>query len=337
MGRKNLRVFFSLALMIGLLVVFFWNTDFHKVAEALADVHPGWFSAAVVTALFAYWLRALRWQLILLPVGKTRHLTVVLSMVVGYAGITLLPARMGDILRPMLLARRDRLPISASLASTLTERIFDLYTVVLFFVVFLVRPPAMPLLTHHAAIYLHRFQILGGVMAAGLVLGTVLLFALFRAEDRLIAVLVWPVRKIRESWVAPVSNFFHHFINGLRIIQRPTELVRVLLASFAIWIVIFLQADFTLRAFDIHLPLRASFLLVTLTVLGLAIPTPGGAGGFHAALKLGLAGFFGIGVDRAAAVAIAYHAVCFYPITLIGLICIPLFGVSLKASPEKEE
>jgi len=337
MVRKTLRIVFSMALMIGLLAVFFWNTDFHEVARALADVHYGWFVSAIATALLSYWIRAFRWQLILLPVGKTRHSTVLLSMVVGYAGITLLPARMGDILRPVLLARRDRLPTSAALASTLTERVFDLYTVVLFFIIFLIWPPPMPLLTQHAEVYLHRFQVLGALMAGGLLLGTVLLFALFRSQEKLIAILIWPIRKVRESWGSPLSDFLRHFMDGLRIIQRPADLARVLLTSFAIWVVIFLQADFTLRAFDIHLPFRAFFMLVTLTVLGLAIPTPGGAGGFHAALKLGLTGFFGIGANLAAGVAIAYHAVCFYPITLIGLVCIPLFGLSLKNSDGEKE
>jgi len=337
MARKLFRIVISLALMTGLLAVFFWNVDIHEVGRALAHAHAGWFIAAIITALASYWLRALRWQLILRPVGKVRHSTAVLAMLVGYAGITLLPARMGDILRPVLLARRDRLPTSAALASTLTERVFDLYTVVVFFLIFLIWPPPMPSLTTQAASHLEFFRLLGWLLAAGLVVATLLLFALFRYQDKLIRILVWPIGKIRAGWSRPVSEFFHHFVDGLRILQRPRDLVWVLLTSIFIWIIIYLQADFTLLAFDIRLPLRASYLLVTLTVLGLALPTPGGAGGFHALLKGGLTGFFGVNVNLATGVAIAYHAVCFYPITLLGLICIPLFGLSLKTDIEEDE
>ena len=337
MARKALRIVVSLALMIGLLAVFFWNVDFHEVGKALAHAHLGWLLAAILTALSSYWIRAIRWQLILRPVGKTRHSSAMLAMVVGYAGITLLPARMGDILRPVLLAKRDRLSTSATLASTLTERVFDLYTVVVFFLIFLIWPPPMPSVTTESASHLHFFRFAGGLLAGGLILATLILFALFRYQDRLIELLVWPVAKLRRSWAEPLSGFFHHFMDGLRILQRPHDLIWVVLSSVVIWLIIFLQADFTLLAFDIHLPLRASYLLVTLTVLGLAVPTPGGAGGFHALLKGGLTGFFGVGTNLATGVAIAYHAVCFYPITLIGLICIPLFGLSLKAEVPEDE
>ena len=93
------------------------------------------------------------------------------------------------------------------------------------------------------------------------------------------------------------------------------------------------QLTLTLKAFGVDLPLRSAFLMIMLTVIGLAVPTPGGAGGFHAMTQLGLTAFFGVDHNLATGIAIAYHAVCFYPITLIGLICIPLFGLSL--SPEK--
>lgn len=331
MARKALRIVFSLALMIGLLALFFWNVDFHEVGQALAHANYLWLAAATLTALLSYWIRVFRWQLILRPVGKTRHSSTLLAMVVGYAGITLLPARMGDILRPVLLAQRDRLSTSATLASTLTERVFDLWSVIVFFLIFLLWPPSMPSLTEEAASHLRILNITGWVVGGGLIVGTGILLGLFRYQDRFIEILTWPLMKIRKSWARPLSHFLHHFMDGLRILQRPRDLIQVLLSSLVIWIIIFLQADFTLFAFGIHLPLRASFLLVTLTVLGLAVPTPGGAGGFHAMLQLGLTGFFAVGVNLATGVAIAYHAVCFYPITLIGLVCIPLFGLSLKA------
>jgi uncharacterized membrane protein YbhN (UPF0104 family) len=86
----------------------------------------------------------------------------------------------------------------------------------------------------------------------------------------------------------------------------------------------------TLVAFDIDLPLRAAFLLVTLAVIGLAVPTPGGVGGFHKATQVGMTMFFGIGLNKATGVAIAYHAICFLPITVVGLLCLPLLGVNLR-------
>ena len=136
-----------------------------------------------------------------------------------------------------------------------------------------------------------------------------------------------PVARIRPSWRQPAANFLEHFLDGLRVLQRPRDLLITTVASLVMWYVIFWQIQMTLFAFDVHLPLRASFLIVTLTVIGLAVPTPGGVGGFHKASQVGLTLFFGIELNRATAIAIAYHAVCFVPITIIGLLCLPLLGL----------
>ena len=281
MANKSVRIAVSLVLMVILLAVFLWNVDFGEVAAAMAEADLLDLVAASAIALFAYWLRALRWQFILLPVGRVRHSSVVLTTAVGYAALSLLPARMGDLIRPLLLARRERIPASASLASILTERVFDLWTVVLFFLVFIVWPPEMADLDDQARRSLEVLSFSGYLVGAGLVIGTLVLLGLFRYQEKFVEVLTRPVGWIRKSWQTPVENFFHHFLDGLRVLQRPRDLVITVIASIAMWYVIFWQVRMTLIAFDIDLPLRAAYLLVTLAVIGLAVPTPGGVGGCH--------------------------------------------------------
>ena len=330
MTKQTARVAISLALMVLLLAVFLWNVDLAEVGRSITGADPALLALAGFLALFAYWLRAVRWQLILRPVGRVRHISVVLTTAVGYAAITLLPARMGDIIRPLLLARRDRIPASASLASILTERVFDMWTVVMFFLVFIIWPPEMPELDEQA---LRSFEILslsGYLIGAGLLVGTLMLLGLFRYQDRFVEVLTRPVAWINARWRQPAANFLNHFLDGLRVLQRPRDLLVTVVASLVMWYVIYWQVRITLLAFDLDLPLRAAFLLTTLAVIGLAVPTPGGMGGFHKATQVGLTLFFAVELNRATAIAIAYHAVCFLPITVIGLLCLPLLGFNLR-------
>lgn len=333
MARPTFRVVFSLILTVALLAVFFWNVDFREVGRVLSAAHSGLLLGAVVAALISYWLRVVRWQLILRPAGKTRHSTALLATVVGYAGITLLPARLGDLARPLLLSKRDHIPTSASLASVLTERVIDLWTIVLFFFVFLVAPPAMPNINGDGANFLYLLRLSGWIVGAGLVVGTGVLFGLFRYQERFIDLMTAPIGRIRPSWRDPFANFLNHFLDGLRILQRPRDLMVVMLTSLLLWGIIVVQLMLTLQAFDLELPIRSAFLLITMTVIGLLLPTPGGAGGFHYMVQIGLTTFFGVDVNLATGIAIAYHAVCFYPIALIGIVCIPLFGMSL--TPQK--
>lgn len=327
MANRSIRIAVSLVLMVALLAVFLWNVNFAEVGHAIASADPLYLAGACLVALLAYWLRALRWQFILLPVKRVRHSSVLLTTAVGYAALSLLPARMGDLIRPLLLARREEFPTSASLASILTERVFDLWSVVLFFLLFILWPPAMPTLGDEAGRNLERLSVAGYVAGAGLLGGTLVLLGLFRYQDRFIEVLTRPVARIRASWRQPAANFLAHFLDGLRVLQRPRDLLITTVASLVMWYVIFWQIQMVLFAFDIFLPLRASFLIVTLTVIGLAVPTPGGVGGFHKASQIGLTMFFGIELNRATAIAVAYHAICFVPITIIGLLCLPLLGV----------
>jgi len=327
MANRAVRITVSLLLMVVLLAVFLWNVDFAEVGRSIAAANPLLLAAACLVALLSYWLRALRWQFILLPVKRVRHSSVVLTTAVGYAALSLLPARMGDLIRPLLLARRENFPASASLASILTERVFDLWSVVFFFLVFIVWPPVMPDLGEAAKHNLEVLSLSGYIAGAGLLVGTLVLLGLFRFQDRFIDAFTRPLARIRSSWRQPAANFLEHFLDGLRVLQRPRDLLITTLASLIMWYVIFWQVQLTLLAFDVHVPLRAAFLIVTLTVIGLAVPTPGGVGGFHKASQIGLTMFFGIGLNRATAIAIAYHAVCFLPITIIGLLCLPLLGM----------
>ena len=327
MANRAVRIAVSLTLMVALMAVFLWNVNFAEVGQSIASADPMFLVAACLIALLSYWLRALRWQFILLPVKRVRYSSVLLTTAVGYAALSLLPARMGDLIRPLLLARREHFPASASLASILTERVFDLWSVVFFFLLFIIWPPAMPDLGPEASRNLEVLSISGYVAGAGLLIGTLVLLGLFRYQDRFIEVLTRPVGRIRESWRQPATNFLEHFLDGMRVIQRPRDLLITTLASLVMWYVIFWQVQMTLFAFDVHVPLRATFLIVTLTVIGLAVPTPGGVGGFHKASQIGLTMFFGIELNRATAIAIAYHAICFVPITIIGLLCLPLLGI----------
>jgi hypothetical protein len=248
---------------------------------------------------------------------------------------------MGDLIRPIVLSRREKVPLSGTLASMFTERLFDLWTVVFYFLVFVVWPPPMPHLTEDARRNLDILSISGYVAGAGLILGTLVLLGLFRFQARFVELVTRPVGRIRESWKEPVTSFLNHFLDGLRVIERPKDLLVTLGASILVWYVIYWQVRFCLMAFGVDLPLRTAFLLVTLSVIGLAIPTPGGIGGMHKAIQFGLTAFFAVGLNAATAIALVYHAICFVPITVIGLACLPLVGlrlgqVSAAAAEEKE-
>lgn len=82
------------------------------------------------------------------------------------------------------------------------------------------------------------------------------------------------------------------------------------------------------QAFGIALPPGGSLLLMTLSVIGVAVPTPAGVGGFHAAFQVGAICFLGAPVDA----ALDLHALSFGPVPLVGIVWMARDGLTLRSA-----
>ncbi|NCO69051.1 MAG: hypothetical protein GW878_00800, partial [Acidobacteria bacterium] len=126
-----------------------------------------------------------------------------------------------------------------------------------------------------------------------------------------------------------VAPFLAHLLDGLEVLRSPRGLAEVAAWSGALWFVIGLQLVALARAFAMNMTLAGSFVTVAISVIGLAVPTPAGVGGFHAAVQFALVQILGVDVTTATAYALLHHAICFVPITFIGLAYIGAAGLSL--------
>lgn len=305
------RIIASLLLTAGLFAYFLHRAPLAEVVDALRRVHLGWLAAAVATALLSYTLRALRWGIILRPAGTARARHLLGATAAGFAASTVLPARAGEIVRPLLLSAQSKLPAAATLASILTERIIDLASVLGLFAVGVVLardrllPQALPMLGRAAVL-----------AAVGLAVGIALLALLLRnptgAAERLSA-------RLPARFRSRGKGFITHLIEGLIVVRDPRKLAAIAVASLLVWIPACWQIQMMARGFDLHLGLATTFVVLAVSVLGLAVPTPGGVGGFHAAIQFALTALLGIDIGTATAFALVHHAVCFFPITAIGL------------------
>jgi uncharacterized membrane protein YbhN (UPF0104 family) len=102
-----------------------------------------------------------------------------------------------------------------------------------------------------------------------------------------------------------------------------------LLWSFPVWLGIAVHVWLITSAFGIAMPLAGAFLLQSLLVIGVAMPTPGGVGGYHAMYRLGVTAFFGATNDAAVGAAIVAHASSFVPVVVLAAIFMIQDGLSL--------
>ena len=103
----------------------------------------------------------------------------------------------------------------------------------------------------------------------------------------------------------------------------------MLLCTCGIWFCLTSQFIFTVLALHHPLPWDSSIFVTGITTVGLAIPTPGGVGGFHKACQLVLTNFYGFDIDSSVATAVLFHVVGTLPVLVTGLFLFVHEGLAL--------
>jgi len=315
---------------------------------ALRGVHPGavlreigradlpLFVLAVVVNTVVFALRASRWELLLRPMRRgTRFHSRFSATSIGFMANNLLPARVGEFGRAYALSRLEPIPVSASFASLVVERLLDGITIValLFFAM------ALPVFPEVATF--------GGRDMGAAANALLILFA--AAGALLLLMVLWPEAAVRsfERTVARVLprglrrtlvDALRAFLGGLGVLRQPRLLVRAALWSFAVWGVNGLSFWIGFLAFDIQLPFSSAVFLQSVIALAVSLPSaPGFFGLFEGGVRVGLVEVWGVELNKALGFAIGFHMATFIPITVIGLYYVWRLGFSLREVKRSED
>jgi uncharacterized membrane protein YbhN (UPF0104 family) len=168
------------------------------------------------------------------------------------------------------------------------------------------------------------------MVAAAAAFAVLAIMSLFAGHpERLGRLVLTAERVLPAKVVQPLARIVERFAGGLAATRNPWNLLQALALSMPVWLAIAASVWLVARAFHITLPFTGSFLLLALLVVGVAVPTPGGVGGFHEAFRVGATAFYGVDNDRAVGCAIAMHASQFIPVVIAGLVFMAQEGLSL--------
>ncbi len=325
--RAHLRTIVVFGLAVALFWWFLRGADLGQVWVELTKGRVDLLLAAVGTTMLTYALRAVRWQYLLAGLGPTRFSVAFRATVIGFAASFLLPARAGEFLRPYVLAKNEQLSVPAAFATVVLERVFDMATVLVLFAVFLFT--ADPALARADPATFRAAQV-GGLTAAA---ATVMILGLFYfLAGHPEAIGRWSAkveRRLPARFAAVVEGLAQTFAEGLHAVRRPQQLLRVFAWSFPLWLCIAVGIWLVSQAFRIDLPFVGAFLVMTLLVVGVSVPTPGAIGGFHMFYQIGVMSFYHASKDKAVGAALVLHAVSFVPVTLLGIVFMVQEGLTL--------
>jgi hypothetical protein len=317
-GLKKSIKFILLALFAVFLFWFFGrNLNWEEVSAALQKGRAVYIASAVLIICFGYFLRAVRWRVLLEPITESSLKELFATTTVGFAAVFLI-GRAGEIIRPMWLPMRDkRVRPSAAIVTLGVERIFDLAALISFFAVNLLWFSA-PAGREQEFFYV---EIAGYVLLAGVAAGFIALIVYQRIAPRVIG---WTARFIDRSFVPKriqriILSILKQLSTALGILRDWREVAGVTFWTIALWLSIALPTWLVLLAFDLPLSFSDSLFIMGFAAVSSVVPTPGGAAGaFHTATAASLI-FLNVETEQAAAVSIAMHLVYFAPAVIFGL------------------
>jgi len=286
-----------------------------EVWQALRTARYGWLLPGIAVYFVGLYLRAWRWHYLLRPVRNvpTRELFPVVT--IGYMGNNIFPARAGEVIRAVLLRQKYRVPVSASLATILVERVYD--GVVMLGFVFL-NLPELARLAGSASGFVGDLQSLA-LWGSIAFLGALALFlAIGMFPERAEAWLTRVVAPLPPRWQERILKPGRAFLQGLRALGSPWEALMVFVTSVSIWLLETAKYWFVMHAFDFRVPFFALMLMNGVVNLATTLPSaPGYVGTFDTP---GIAVLVAYGVDKAVATAYTFtlHAALWLPVTALG-------------------
>jgi uncharacterized protein (TIRG00374 family) len=326
--RSHFRTIIVVALAALLVALFLQNVDLRGVLGQIVRARPEWLALSLVTMLANLLVRSWRWQYLLQPLGAPTFANVFRATAVGFAASSVLPARAGEVIRPYFLARRERMSATGAFATIVIERLLDTLTVLFLLATYVFGFGRDLGATNPVAFTAVKWA--GAIAGAGSLFALAVLFVLAGDPARVSQALTRLERALPSRLAGMLARVAEKFIAGLGAVRRPGRLIGALLLSLPLWLFIALGVWSVTRAFRLAVPFTGSFLLVSMLVIGVAVPTPGAVGGFHEAFRVGTTVFYGAPDAAAVGAAIVLHAFSIAPSLLLGLLFAAQEGLNLS-------
>ncbi|MFB0521191.1 MAG: lysylphosphatidylglycerol synthase transmembrane domain-containing protein [Desulfatiglandales bacterium] len=322
----NWKFWLGLLVSIAFLYIAFHNVDLGLLFLSMKSINlPLVIPVVMLTVLF-YLIRALRWFHLLEPIKKPGLSSLFSSTVIGFAANFVLPARLGEFIRANYIGRMEKISRSSSLATIVTERLFDVFTILLILLFFI-------LVTDFPSKWesIGRPLKTGGFLFVMIFIVSILLLIGLKEKTRTFLniaekIVFFLPKKNKQK----VVHVLQDFSNGLVLVKGPAQLLAVIFYSLTLWFLSIFQIYILGLSMGLSLPFLAPFFILILVCFSVTIPSaPGYIGTFHLACQYGLI-FYGFSKERALSMAIVLHAAGFIPTVILGSILFLLQHISLR-------
>jgi uncharacterized protein (TIRG00374 family) len=317
---RDWRVWLGLAVTA---VAIYWTlrgVELGEVARTIARAN-GWLVLAMLPCqVLALWLRAVRWRYLTEPLSSEGIPPGPLfrATAVGFMLVNIFPLRIGEIVRPWLLARETGVRAPAVIGTVVVERAIDFATLaVIGGSVLLLHTQTLPLWVRTGAVLIAGF----GLIPLGLTV------AVRVDEGRTLRLATRLLRVLPSRLAGRGLDVLAQLARGFSSLRTGRDLMMVLVYSALIWgVLIATPFWLALPALGIRLApcdaILATYTTLAFTAVAVAVPAaPGFFGVYHFACREALA-LFGVSPAVAVGYGTVVHLSYWIPITLTGFVCL---------------
>jgi len=292
-----------------------------------------------LVAIYAcYALRALRWKVFQRNLGPSRFGPIYAMTLAGFSAIFLL-GRAGEPVRPLLLARKEKLPIADLFGIYALERLFDLASAAIIAAIGLLLFQSHGQVGDTAGKLETAAKTTGSLLFAG-VAGAVVFLLYLRLHGSALLERRLQGWVIAHGWRGKIAAILLGFTRGVQAIQSWGDLALTVFYSAAHWFLVLLVYLWISHSFGGTLStisLGDAMLVMSFTLVGSAVQLPGVGGGSQVASFLVYTAIFGVEKEAAAAGSIVMWLITFAACSLAGVPLLIHEGLSLGKLKEMAE
>lgn len=341
----------TISLVVGTLVsaltlyLSFRNVPLAQLATYIKTINYWWIvpSAALVVATFC--LRTLRWQIILANVERIGFWQAFHPLMIGFMINCVLPGRLGELARPMLLRQKRGVPVTTGIATVAAERIFDIAALILLFaVVFTTVADRPDSAVNYFGIHLDSAvlkSVAWGMIRLSAALTAFIALLIVGATRRLIKACIEKSGEYLatrlpgfRNKILRVSGFMTHIIDnfaaGLSLVRSPVSLLTCAGLTILIWsLAAFSYLIFALGCPGIELSFTEMTTVMVVVCFAIALPSVPGFWGLWEAAGVFALSIFGVAEKDALGFTLVNHAAQIFPVIAIGFVSALITSVNI--------
>lgn len=316
--KRILQTSVSIILTIGFLFIAFRDVNFSDVLKILSNASLFWIFLMILSVMTSHFLRAVRWKVILYSVKPGASLKNLFgALMVGY-GVNCIIPRLGEISRAVLAGKWEGLSRSSMFGTVIVERVID--TIFLCIAVFI----SIVIGTEDISVKFPWLKTALYISMAALFAAIVTLIFLIRFREKFYGIIVRYFGKFSDKLGHKIAYIFNMLTAGFSSLKGIKNYSITIILSIIIMLFYSLSAYigfFTIGMENFHpVNFGMAWILMSISAIGVVIPTPGATGSYHALAKSTLVLLFGFGESISLAYAILTHIISYFLFIITSLL-----------------